>query len=290
MTREKLLVHCSDWHLASLAPPWRKLVGRRLIGYLRWRLLRGKKHGLAPLLAFCEEIRRLKPHQIIVTGDLTHLGLPEEFTLALSFLQRLGRPERVSIAPGNHDSYAPEDFSATYGKWGPYLEGKGPLTERFPRVRILGRLALVGLSTACPNVPPWAIGWLGLKQLERLAQTLASLRKRGFFRVLYLHHPPLEGVVSRRKALKDALALQRVLVKEGAELVLYGHTHRVGRFELDTLWGRTPVFGVSSLTYLGSNPAKRARFFLFRIDDQKGTLAFQSFGWDGVSFRPETLF
>ena len=263
-------------------------MGRRLNGYLRWRLFRGKKYSLAPLEAFLGWVRKIGPDQIVLTGDLTHLGLPEEFEMVRDYLVRLGPPELISLSPGNHDSYAPEPWNETYAKWGKYLGGPGPLEAIFPRVRLLGKVALVGLNTALSNLPPFAAGRLGLRQLHRLAETLARLREEGFFRVVYLHHPPVSGVVSRRKALWDQKALEAVLVKEGAELILYGHAHKAACHRLETLWGKALVFGAPALTYVGKDHLRRARFYLFRLNPRERRFSFESFAWEGRDFSPES--
>ena len=204
------------------------------------------------------------------------------------YLVRLGPPELISLSPGNHDSYAPEPWEETYAKWEEYLGGPGPLEAIFPRVRLLGKVALVGLNTALSNLPPFAAGRLGLRQLHRLAETLARLRKEGFFRVVYLHHPPVSGVVSRRKALWDQKALEAVLVKEGAELILYGHAHKAACHKLETLWGKALVFGAPALTYVGKDHLRRARFYLFRLNPRERRFSFESFAWEGRDFSPES--
>ncbi len=285
LASSKVFLHVSDWHLTILHPRWSKVFNRRLLGYLRWRWLRGKKHALLPLERFLLLAKSISPEKILITGDLTHLGLPEEFEKAREYLIRLGPPEVVSVVPGNHDSYAPEPWEETYARWGAYLGEGSSLEEIFPRVEVRGPLAFIGLSTACPNFPPFARGSLGKSQLLKLSSLLREIGKERLLRVVYLHHPPLEGVVSKRKALKDLKALQEILYHYGAEIILYGHTHKSFRHIWETAYGKCLVFGVPSLTYVGSNFKRRARFYAFTLQGKE--LVLESFIWQGKDFAKE---
>lgn len=285
LASKRILLHISDWHLASPHPSWSAIFNRRLPGYWRWKFLRGKRHSRLLLEKFIRLRREFSPSRVLVTGDLTHLGLPEEFEEAREFLKKLGPPEEVLVVPGNHDSYAPEPWQFTYAKWGRYLGEGNSLAEIFPRVTIWGPLALIGLSTACFNFPPFARGELGEEQLTKLSSLLEEAAREKLLRIIYLHHPPLEGVVSSRKALKDAKALEELIRRKGAELVLYGHTHKCFRQKLETSGGRCLLFGVPSLTYRGENSRRRARFYAFEF--QKRALIFRSYIWAMEGFAPE---
>ena len=53
---------------------------------------------------------------------------------------------------------------------------------------------------------------------------LAKLKREQAFRVVLIHHPPIEGAHYFRR-LTNAGALREVLREHGAELVLHGHHH-----------------------------------------------------------------
>ena len=76
-----------------------------------------------------------------------------------------------------------------------------------------GPLALVGLCSAQPTLPFLAGGSLGAAQLERLEALLVELRERALVRVVLVHHAPVPGMVSARRALWDAPAFAAVQVK-----------------------------------------------------------------------------
>jgi hypothetical protein len=87
-----------------------------------------------------------------------------------------------------------------------------------------------------------ATGTVGEAQLAALAGLLAETGREGLCRVILIHHPPT-SITRGRKALTDRTALCQVIVAEGAELVLHGHTHRADLSWIDTSAGRIPVIG-----------------------------------------------
>ena len=116
----------------------------------------------------------------------------------------------------------------------------------FPFVRIRKNVALICLSSAVPM--PWfvAAGRVSDTQLETFKIALKRLKEQGFFRTILIHHPPLPGQNSWRKALRNAREFTDILVAEGAELVLHGHNHKHMHEELKTRTGTAHVFGVPS--------------------------------------------
>ena len=57
------------------------------------------------------------------------------------------------------------------------------------------------------------------RQLERLDPMLAETGRRGLFRAVLIHHPPLPGSEKWRKRLTDATQFCSVLRRRGAEMV-----------------------------------------------------------------------
>jgi hypothetical protein len=71
--------------------------------------------------------------------------------------------------------------------------------------------------------------------------------------------------VSRRKCLTDAPALQSLVGRFGAELILHGHAHRTHQSYLKTPSGSVPVMGAPSITALDRSLERRARCCLYHI-------------------------
>ncbi len=271
------IAHASDLHLSGLqGMPWGRLVGKRLLGYLSWALRRRKEHRPEILEALRRDLETTPADVLLVTGDLTHLGLPSEYVQARHFLGRLGKPDRVLVVPGNHEAYARSGFDDGLGLLAPYLpESAVPSREEgppawgiFPRLDVRGTIAFVGLSTALPTPPFSAAGRVGSPQIRRLEELLRNLEEEGLFRVLYLHHPAESGVVRRRKDLQDRVRLLECLEKTGIELILHGHAHRSVRSRLK-IRGRTVwSLGVGSASAAGlAEEERRARYHRLRLEE-----------------------
>lgn len=277
------LAHFSDPHLAFQAP-WPGLAAiasKRSLSQLSWQ--RGRRHLQRPelLAALLLDIRAQASDHLLVTGDITNFSYPGEFSAAAKWLAALGRPDTVSVVPGNHDALVPAPWQRSLGKWQDWMSTDMPSLSAapFPYLRVRGAVAVVGLSSAVPTTHGLASGRLGGAQLERLESLLNTLRGRGLCRILALHHPPAEGAVSWRKALRDSAAFRAVLARSGAELVLHGHS-REARF--DTLPGPGgPVvsLGLPSSSAIPNPKDEGARWHLLTLESSDS-------GWRcGVTVR-----
>ncbi len=264
----------SDPHLSSLdAVRWRELCNKRVLGYLSWRRKRRFEHRAEVLDSLRQDLEECALDQLLVTGDLTHIGLPREFREARDWLQSLGDPGQVAVVPGNHDAYVAADWDATFALWRDYMGSDGgPAApgSLFPNLRVRGQIAFIGLSTACPKPPLLATGTAGAEQLERLPGLLLESARKRLFRVVYLHHSPLPGDERWRKRLTDAPALRDALVEHGAELVLHGHGHRASIATLETRHGPAPVVAVPSASALGLHGREPAQYNRYRVAGGNG--------------------
>lgn len=258
----------SDPHLSSLDDVrLRDLLNKRALGYLSWRRKRRFEHRREVLDALQRDLALEEIDQLLVTGDLTHIGLPGEFEQARDWLQQLGEPARIALVPGNHDACVAAPWRDTFALWQDYMASDPDHGEgtHFPSLRVRGAIAFIGLSTACPKPPLMATGTLGEEQLSRLPSLLQSTADEGLFRVVYLHHCPLPGQEKWRKRLTDAAAIQALLEEHGAELVLHGHGHRSHYSELHTRHGIAPVIAVPSASALGLHGADIGHYNRYRV-------------------------
>jgi len=265
------LAHLSDLHLTSLkGTAIGQLLNKRMLGYLSWWRKRRRVHRLDIVEALLEDLKTTRPDHIAVTGDLTHLGLPDEFTDAGQWLARFGSPDQVTVIPGNHEAYVGQQWSAQLSAWAPYLisddrQDSASTGELFPSLRIRGKVALIGLCSARPSLPFLAVGSLGEKQLGILAGLLLETGKAGLLRVVLIHHPPVNGVVSWRKRLTDAEAFRAIVQQHGAELILHGHAHRRAQTQIQTPGGYAPVIGISSASATNRQSKRRAQYHIYRL-------------------------
>lgn len=273
------IAHFSDLHIACPEQVrFRDLLTKRVLGSLSWHLKRRKVHDDALLTILRQDLQSSKSDHCVISGDLTHLGLPEEFVKARTFLDTLGSPAQVMVLAGNHDTYIKSAWHQTFAHWFAYMRGDQPsaiddidqLEQLYPVVRLRGSVALIGVNTALPTAPFLASGTIGSVQMEKLEQCLAALDGRNLFRVLVLHHPPVQGIVSKRKCLTDMAALHQLLARHRVHLILFGHAHVGVNTQLNTALGPIPVQGVPSASAIIGNRQHQAAYFLYDIREASG--------------------
>jgi 3',5'-cyclic AMP phosphodiesterase CpdA len=225
MTETFTLAHFSDVHMSPVTGVgWRYWNAKRFLGYLNWQRKRRYVHATEVADRLIADARALRPDHIAITGDLVNLGLPAEHEAALAWLRRVGAPENVTVIPGNHDIYSSLRGDRGVARWAAYMGGEED-TLAFPFVRRVGPVALLGLNSAVETPPFVASGLLGSRQLEIAREQLLRLHEEKTIRVVLIHHPPLAGMATPKRGLKDAAHFAHMLEHVGAELVLYGHNH-----------------------------------------------------------------
>ncbi len=269
-----MFAHLSDLHLSDPSGVrTRDLLNKRMLGYLSWRRHRREEHSGEVVNALVRDLKRVDPRHIVITGDLTHLGLPEEFREVSEWLSELGPPGGITVIPGNHETYIDTRWNDTMARWLPYMVSDtapalstGITSETvFPSLRVRDGIAFLGVSSAKPSAPFLAIGSVGSAQLEALDRLLLETGQMKLYRVLLIHHPPLKETLGWRKRLVDAKRLRDVLRRRGVELVLHGHAHRPADGYLETSAGVSPVIGVPSGSAIGLKLGRRAGYNLYRV-------------------------
>ena len=157
-----------------------------------------------------------RPDAVVMTGDLTDGGKPEEYALLRELIAPLTMP--VYLMPGNHDD-------------------RDALRAAFPDHAYLGRfppfiqyaieehaLRIVAIDTVIPRA---AGGELCEQRLAWLASALAAQPQRPT--LLLMHHPPFVTWIGHMDdiGLADAQPLARIVAQHPqVERVLCGHLHR----------------------------------------------------------------
>lgn len=172
----------------------------------------------AACAALLEDLARVRPAAVAVSGDLTQRARRREFDAARRFLARLPAP--TLVVPGNHDVaplYRP--LRRLLDPFERYREHIGPDLE--PSLLLPG-VSLVGIRT--PTARHVTGGRVAPARLLDLRRRLLALAPSA--RVLVAHHPFLAPTWGRHHRLLRGLAATLEVVDEaGVDLLLAGHCH-----------------------------------------------------------------
>ena len=272
------IAHISDPHILSpAAVDWRKILfNKRITGYANLVLRRGRVYRREYLRAVLEAAVASADH-VVVTGDITNLGLESEYDEARKFIDSVSRNTEVTVVPGNHDIYLasiqrdrrfPQYFDKFLVSDLPEYAIQLPAGP-YPCVKLRGPVAIIALSSAVPRPPFVSSGNVGNLQLAALVKILAHPDVARRTPVILIHHPPVDQrirLAQLRDGLVDALSLCNALSPVSHGLVLFGHLHIRVRCKLLTASGALDVVCASGAALDHPDPAIRAGFNLYEID------------------------
>jgi 3',5'-cyclic-AMP phosphodiesterase len=199
-----------------------------------------------------DEINAAEPDLVVVAGDITDDGYPDQYPLAEQELGALACRQVVRV-PGNHDA-------RNVG----YLVFEDTFGARDSRQRIdCGGVdvALVAVDSSKPDLDEGEIGREHYGWIEEGFAGEADLR------VFVCHHHlmPVPGTGRERNQVLDAGDVLALLRKCGVDLVLSGHRH------VPYVW---PIAGML-LVHSGTVSTLRTRGFpqpaynLVRVEDRR---------------------
>ncbi len=271
------LAHISDIHLGPLPRlSVRELFSKRITGFVNWHRNRRKHLFGSTLDLLLDDINARETDHLAVTGDLVNLASGIEIRAAAAWLAELGAPENTSVVPGNHDAYVPGAYEKSMRAWYPNVRGDLAPAEWeegrhiFPYLRVRGKVAIVGCSTAVATPPFAASGFFGERQARETVNMLRAAGEAGLFRVVMIHHPPIRGATSFHKRMIGIRRFGAVISTGGAELVLHGHTHLNTLSWLRGQTGPVPVVGIASASQGPGGMKPPAAYNLFSIDGSPG--------------------
>jgi Icc protein len=165
------------------------------------------------------EVNALGPDAVAVTGDLTDMGLSDEYLQARALLDDI-ECERMLVVPGNHDSRNVGDvhFESLFG-------------PRDPEIRLEG-VHILGIDSSEPDLDSGRVGRDGYRRIEE------RFAEPSDFKIVAIHHHllPVPGAGRERNIVADAGDLLRVLTANGADLVLCGHKHVPNVWRMEDLF------------------------------------------------------
>lgn len=278
--------HLSDIHVwddEDLGPL--DFFTKRVTGWVNHRLSRAKEYDRAILCAAIHTLVDARPDMVVVSGDLSNLGLPSEFAAARRLLQPLlDAGIRVTAVPGNHDYYLPSNTRGRFEVAFSELQRADARLDGhvYPWLVRVGDVRVVHLNSAIATPPLGAWGRVG--EVQRDATRRLVRNNPGGALVLVLHHHPVRAPHKRvevTRELKDAAEVRGLCVELGADLVIHGHNHytQVSRLGSDS---GPLVYAISSATTNRTEPAtRRAECAIYELD-AGGVARISSWRWDAA--------
>jgi Icc protein len=159
-----------------------------------------------------EEINAAEPDLVVIAGDLTDDGYPDQYPLAEQELAAIAAPQTVRV-PGNHD--------ARNVGYVLYEDTFGPRDSQL-RFESAGLdVALVAVDSSKPDIDEGEIGREHYGWIEEGFAPDADLR------VFVCHHHlmPVPGTGRERNQVLDAGDVLALLRRSSVDLVLSGHKH-----------------------------------------------------------------
>jgi 3',5'-cyclic AMP phosphodiesterase CpdA len=221
------IAQLSDLHLVEDHYQERPLATRARLSCLSFGrpiVPRERRERVARALA---DVKASGVDHLVMTGDLTEDGSPEQFEVLAEVLADARIPaDRVTLVPGNHDAYdAADNYAAAL---------RGPLRAYAPTSGILSPLVfrdvtLVPVSTAFHQSVLRSAGAVSASDLESLQRIVSDRSFRGRPLVFIQHHPPGRHFAAPLQWVDGLLehAAFSAMTESTPHLhVVHGHTHR----------------------------------------------------------------
>lgn len=182
------IVHISDLHIGS--PQFREDI----------------------LLKTINQINKLQPEAVVISGDITDHGYYREFVKVKGYIDLLIPP--TIVIPGNHDArnIGDEIFEEIIG-------------HRYSSLDLEdSNIKIIGLDSSVPDLDHGKIGRLQRHFLER---EINDAEDKGMFIIITVHHHIISvpNTGRERNVLSDAGDILLLLLKNNINLVLSGHKH-----------------------------------------------------------------
>ena len=222
------IAHVSDLHLLDARPARARARHEQPEGTRGFGRALGPRQRVDKLIAALQAAQVAEAVHLVISGDLTELGLPEQFeTLAETLFDARIDPDRVTLVPGSHDAYTRPDA------WARALNG--PLA-RFRRASAAAGGSVVErakafflpLDVTCHQPVGRSAGELTAHAADALERRVHDLSGRGRPVVIVLHHSPVlhtPRAWDRLHGLRGGARIVDLLTRYPDLHVLHGQLH-----------------------------------------------------------------
>jgi len=192
-----------------------KGVGEKMMKIMHITDLHFGYHRQDIIEPFLNDVARLKPDYVIVSGDLTHRGKNEQYLELMDFLQRIRA--QVIIVPGNHDVPWNNLIARAFY---PYWRYKRYVAELFPQQIETSELTIYGINTVNPlYIKDGIMRRSALNRLSRFMRKNSDKRN-----LVFLHHN-FDYIAGLHKPLRHYQKFVRYLKNSPIHMVFTGHLH-----------------------------------------------------------------
>jgi 3',5'-cyclic AMP phosphodiesterase CpdA len=218
-------------------------------------------------------VRRVRPHVVAVSGDLTQRARPREFEAAREFLEALPKPQIV--VPGNHDVPLHDPFGRFVLGFAAFREFITADPYPFHSDR---EIAVIGVNTA--RSLAFKGGRINGEQVDAIRQRLCSSAPN-LVKVVVTHHPFDKPKDSEHALVARAGTAMKQLAVCGVDIFLSGHLHTTGIYQTAV---RYRIAGHSALVvHAGTATSTRGRgepnsFNVLYVD--RSTIRVERYVWD----------
>jgi 3',5'-cyclic AMP phosphodiesterase CpdA len=213
------------------------------------------------LRAAVDETLRLQPDLVVIAGDLTQEGYPDEFQMARDGLRAIVDELPTLVIPGNHDAknVGMVHFEDHFGKG--EVEGRADRSMMLRHPSPPGTTQLVAIDSSKPDLAEGEIGTI------RYGWIRSRFEAASDFKVFVLHHHllPIPGTGRERNIVWDAGDVLQLLEESRVDLVLCGHKHVPHAWAL----GRMLVVNSGTVSSYRTRGYTRPSYNVLRIDEER---------------------
>ena len=179
------------------------------------------RHDAGIVDALIAQFSEIRPHLVVLSGDLTQRARSAEFAQAKHFIGRIKAP--VVIVPGNHDIplyNVMRRFFTPLEKYRRHIRDSSTSGEWY----VDDELAVLGLNTA--RSLTIRSGRVSVDQMAMIRRCFEHVPREAW-KIIVTHHPIASAHGEPRIELAGrAMLALRAITDAGVHLLLSGHHHR----------------------------------------------------------------
>lgn len=247
------IIHISDLHILKVKGSVFDFLNKRIIGLLNIYINRRGEYSIENVEKLFDDIKKQDYDHIVITGDFTNLALPSEFEKNKELLEKLGDSSKISIIPGNHDSYIKSAvkkryFQKYFNKW-LVSDIKIQGNNKFPYVRLLNEnIAIIGFNSSIADCLFCSSGKISKYQIDEFERIMKNPNLKNRYKIVLIHHHLAKNIklVEWMFGMRDRKKIVTLFSKYKIDLVLHGHRHINSEYEVGELNLKVQETGASA--------------------------------------------